>query len=135
MIRVAIAWIAGMTSVRLLQGLIFGLVLAPADPDRSRGGEPGEVVSGILLVVALFAGKSNSALSNYMQLFLLAIIAVIVVDGLLLRRSIMKVVGERLPSESTRGLALYAIMRALQLRRYLPGGDQILRARLHRPAG
>jgi DUF3043 family protein len=72
----------------------------------------------IVLVVALFAGKSNHALSSYMQYFLLAIIAVIVVDALLLRRSILRVVHERLPSESTRGLAFYAIMRGLQLRRF-----------------
>ena len=72
----------------------------------------------ILLVIALFAGKSSHALSNYMQLFLLAVIAVIVVDGILLRRSIIKVVHERLPGESTRGLTLYAVMRALQLRRF-----------------
>ena len=72
----------------------------------------------ILLIIALFAGKSNHALSNYMQLFLLAVIAVIVVDGYFLRRSIVKAVHERLPNESTRGLAMYAIMRALQLRRF-----------------
>jgi Protein of unknown function (DUF3043) len=72
----------------------------------------------ILLVVALFAGKSSTALASYMQIFLLVIIAVIAVDGFLLRRSILKVVHERLPNESTRGLTLYAIMRALQLRRF-----------------
>ena len=72
----------------------------------------------VLLVIALFAGKSHSALSNYMQLFLIAIIAVIAVDGYLLRRSLFKVVHERLPNESTRGLAFYVIMRALQLRRF-----------------
>ena len=49
----ALAWTSGMTSVRLLQGLIFGLILAPAQPDRSYSSGPGEVVSGILLVVAL----------------------------------------------------------------------------------
>jgi hypothetical protein len=53
-----------------------------------------------------------------MQIFLLVIIAVIVVDALLLRRAVFKVVNERLPNESTRGLAFYAIMRALQLRRF-----------------
>lgn len=85
----------------------------------------------VLLVIALFAGKSHSALSNYMQLFLIAIIAVIAVDGYLLRRSLFKVVHERLPNESTRGLAFYAIMRALQLRRFrtptprVKPGDQI----------
>jgi hypothetical protein len=72
----------------------------------------------ILLVIALFAGKSDSALASYMQIFLLVIIVVIAVDGYFLRRSILKVVHERLPNESTRGLALYAIMRALQLRRF-----------------
>ena len=72
----------------------------------------------ILLVVALFAGRSSTALASYMQIFLLVIIAVIAVDGFLLRRSILKVMHERLPNESTRGLTLYAIMRALQLRRF-----------------
>ena len=65
----------------------------------------------IVLIIALFAGRSNTALGNYMQIFLLVIIAVIAVDAWLLRRSIFKVVHERLPNESTRGLAFYAIMR------------------------
>jgi hypothetical protein len=84
----------------------------------------------IVLVIALFAGRSNKALGNYMQIFLLVIIAVIAVDAYLLRRSIFKTVHERLPNESTRGLAFYAIMRALQLRRFrtpaprLRPGDQ-----------
>ena len=72
----------------------------------------------IILIIALFAGRSHSGLANYMQLFLLVIIAIIAVDAYFLRRSIMKVVHERLPGESTRGLAFYAIMRALQLRRF-----------------
>ena len=72
----------------------------------------------IILIIALFAGKSNSALGSYMQYFLLVIVVIIAADGLLLRRSVMKVVHERLPNESTRGLAFYAIMRGLQLRRF-----------------
>jgi hypothetical protein len=79
----------------------------------------------IVLVIALFAGKSHSGISNYMQLFLLAIIAVIVVDGYLLRRSVTKLVHERLPNESTRGLAMYSIMRALQLRRFRTPPPQV----------
>jgi Protein of unknown function (DUF3043) len=71
----------------------------------------------VLLIIALFAGKSNSAVGNYMQIFLLVIIAVIVVDAVLLRRSVFRVVRKQLPGESTSGLAFYAIMRALQLRR------------------
>jgi hypothetical protein len=72
----------------------------------------------IILIIALFAGRSHSALSSYMQIFLLAIIVIIAVDGYLLRRSITRLVHGRLPDESTRGLAFYAIMRALQLRRF-----------------
>jgi hypothetical protein len=72
----------------------------------------------IVLIIALFAGRSNTALSSYMQIFLLVIIAVIAVDAILLRRSIFKVLHDRMPNESTRGLAFYAIMRALQLRRF-----------------
>jgi hypothetical protein len=72
----------------------------------------------IILIIALFAGRSSTALAGYMQVFLLVIIAVIVVDAIFLRRSILRMVHERLPNESTRGLAFYAIMRALQLRRF-----------------
>ena len=72
----------------------------------------------IVLIIALFAGRSDKALASYMQIFLLVIIAIIAVDAYFLRRTIVNVVHERLPGESTRGLALYSIMRALQLRRF-----------------
>lgn len=72
----------------------------------------------IVLVIALVGGKSNHAISSYMQLVLLAIIAIIAVDAIFLRRSITRLAAARLPGESTRGLAVYSIMRALQLRRF-----------------
>jgi hypothetical protein len=72
----------------------------------------------ILLVIGLVAGKSHSAISSDMQIVLVAIIVVIVIDALLLRRSISKLAAERLPGESTRGITFYAVMRALQLRRF-----------------
>ena len=34
------------------------------------------------------------------------------------RRSLVKLVAQRLPGESTRGLTMYAVMRALQIRRF-----------------
>ena len=37
---------------------------------------------------------------------------------MLIRRSLFKLVAERLPGESTRGLTTYAVMRALQIRRF-----------------
>ena len=72
----------------------------------------------IVLVVSLVAGKSHKALNADLEYLLLAIIAVIIVDAILLRRSINKLVAERLPGESTRGITFYSIMRALQLRRF-----------------
>ena len=72
----------------------------------------------IILVISLVAGKSHKALNADLEYLLLAIIAVIIVDAILLRRSINKLVAERLPGESTRGITFYAIMRALQLRRF-----------------
>ena len=72
----------------------------------------------IVLVISLVAGKAHKALNTDLQFLLLAIIAVIIVDAILLRRSITKLAKERLPDESTRGITFYAIMRALQLRRF-----------------
>jgi hypothetical protein len=72
----------------------------------------------IILVISLIAGKAHKALNSDLQFLLLAIIAIIIVDALLLRRSIKKLAAERLPGESTRGITFYAIMRALQLRRF-----------------
>jgi predicted lysophospholipase L1 biosynthesis ABC-type transport system permease subunit len=78
----------------------------------------------IVLVIGLFAGKSN-AISHFTEPLLIAVIVVLVVDGYLLRRSITKLVHERLPNEPTRGLAMYSIMRALQLRRFRTPPPQV----------
>jgi len=72
----------------------------------------------IVLVVSLVAGKSHKALNADLEYLLLAIIAIIIIDAILLRRSIAKLAAERLPGQSTRGITFYAIMRALQLRRF-----------------
>lgn len=47
----ACAWVAGMMTVRLLQGVLFGLVLAPIE-GQSEGGAQ-YFVGGLLLVLAL----------------------------------------------------------------------------------
>jgi hypothetical protein len=83
----------------------------------------------ILLLAALLS--RNKALNSAVSYLVMAMIAVIVVDGLLIRRSLGKLLAERLPSESMRGLTLYAIMRALQIRRWrmpaprLKPGDKV----------
>lgn len=51
--RTAIAWVAGMTAVRLAQGVLFGWIIQSA-VGRTRGSDgPGEVESTILLIVAI----------------------------------------------------------------------------------
>ena len=72
----------------------------------------------IVLILGLFAGRSGSSVNAFIQYFLIAIIVVIAVDAYLLRRSVLRLVHERLPNESTRSLGFYAIMRGLQLRRF-----------------
>jgi Protein of unknown function (DUF3043) len=46
------------------------------------------------------------------------LVVVILVDAQLIRRALAKLVAERLPGQSTRGVTLYAVMRALQIRRF-----------------
>lgn len=51
--RTAIAWVAGMTAVRLAQGLLFGSIIEASVGSRRRPDGPGEVESTILLIVAI----------------------------------------------------------------------------------
>jgi hypothetical protein len=69
----------------------------------------------ILLLVALFV--HDKALNSYVSYLVMALVAVIVIDGFFIRRALSKLIAERLPGESTRGLTMYAVMRALQIRR------------------
>lgn len=50
---VGAAWVAGMTAVRLVQGLVFGLVLETATSGAGDAGGPGPIVSTLLLVVGI----------------------------------------------------------------------------------
>jgi hypothetical protein len=49
----AIAWVAGMTTVRLVQGLVFGLILGSRTGAGSTAGGSGTAVSLFLLVIAI----------------------------------------------------------------------------------
>jgi hypothetical protein len=49
----AVAWVAGMTAVRLAQGVVFGLVLTSGEETSGTSDGPGDVVSAILLVAAV----------------------------------------------------------------------------------
>jgi hypothetical protein len=69
----------------------------------------------VLLLVVLLVDRNGSGL---LELVLLGIVVVIAVDAFFLRRSVLRLVHRRLPDESTRGIAYYAIMRAIQVRRF-----------------
>ena len=51
--RTAAAWVAGMTTTRLVQGLLFGLVFQSSDEATSDSSGSGPVLSTILLVLAV----------------------------------------------------------------------------------
>jgi hypothetical protein len=70
----------------------------------------------VVLLAAVFV-RSKSA-QEIISPLVLALVLVIVADAMLIRRSLSKLVAERLPGESIRGLTTYSVMRALQIRRF-----------------
>jgi len=72
----------------------------------------------VLVVLLLAVFVRSTAAQAIISPLVLVLILVIVVDALLIRRNLNRLVAERLPGESTRGLTMYATMRALQIRRF-----------------
>jgi hypothetical protein len=70
----------------------------------------------IVLVVVLFIRKSG--LQLYAEPIALVLILLVALDAIYLRIKLTRLVHERLPGESTRGLTMYAVFRALQIRRF-----------------
>jgi hypothetical protein len=70
----------------------------------------------VVLLAAVFV--RSPGLQAIVSPLVLVLILVIVVDATLIRRNLRRLVAERLPGESTRGLTGYAVMRALQIRRF-----------------
>jgi hypothetical protein len=70
----------------------------------------------VVLLVAVFL--RNSKAQEFISPLVLVLVVVILLDAFLIRRSLTRLVAERLPGESTRGLTMYATMRALQIRRF-----------------
>jgi hypothetical protein len=60
----------------------------------------------------------QSGVQLYAEPIALVLIGLVVVDAAWLRFKLTKLVRERLPGESTRGLTMYAVFRALQIRRF-----------------
>ncbi len=70
----------------------------------------------VVLLAAVFL--RNKTEQQYISPLVLVLVVIILIDAQVIRRSLRKLVGERLPGESTRGLTMYAVMRALQIRRF-----------------
>jgi hypothetical protein len=70
----------------------------------------------VVLLAAVFL--RNSKAQEIISPLVLVLVVVILLDAFLIRRSLTRLITERLPSESTRGLTMYATMRALQIRRF-----------------
>jgi DUF3043 family protein len=70
----------------------------------------------VVLLVAVFL--RNKTEQQYISPLVLVLVVIILVDAQVIRRSLRKLIAERLPGESTRGLTMYAVMRALQIRRF-----------------
>ena len=70
----------------------------------------------IVLLAAVFL--RNTSAERIVSPLILVLVVVILADAWLIRRSLTRLMAERLPGESTRGLTMYSVMRALQIRRF-----------------
>ena len=70
----------------------------------------------VVLLAAVFL--RNSKTQEIISPLVLVLVVVILLDAFLIRRSLTRLIAERLPGETARGLTLYAVMRALQIRRF-----------------
>jgi hypothetical protein len=70
----------------------------------------------VVLLVAVFF--RNTSAQQIVSPLILVLVVVILADAWLIRRSLTRLMAERLPGESTRGLTMYSVMRALQIRRF-----------------
>jgi Protein of unknown function (DUF3043) len=70
----------------------------------------------VILLIAIFV--RNKTAQTYISPLILVLVVIIVIDAQLIRYQLRKLVSARLPGESTRGLTMYAVMRALQIRRF-----------------
>ena len=69
----------------------------------------------VLIVVVFLRAKAVQAIATP---FILVLVAVVILDAQVIRRGLRRLMAERLPGESTRGLTWYAVFRALQIRRF-----------------
>jgi hypothetical protein len=70
----------------------------------------------IALMVALF-GVRSAAAKSVVYYVVVALAAIILIEGTLITRGVRRLAATRFPGQSTRGITLYAVMRSMQIRR------------------
>ena len=75
-----------------------------------------ELMIPVLIVTMVLGYSGNETLMSLGNTLLFAIVALILVDILLLRRRVRREVAERFPEEPMKGLHFYALTRAMQMR-------------------
>jgi Protein of unknown function (DUF3043) len=82
----------------------------------------------VLLLIAAFAG--GSAGQKFVSPMILVLAVLLLIESQLVKAALRRLLNDRMPGEPMRGLTLYAMMRALQIRklrvpapRVRPGGD------------
>jgi hypothetical protein len=70
---------------------------------------------GLLFLLVLLFIKT-AIVQSIVPLLVLAAVLIMLVEGIILGRKARALATERIPGTSTRGLAMYAAMRALQIR-------------------
>ena len=71
---------------------------------------------GLLVLLALLFVR-NALVQSIVPLLVLIAVMIMLVEGIFIGRRVRTLAEERLPGENTRGVRLYAAMRALQIRR------------------
>jgi Protein of unknown function (DUF3043) len=79
---------------------------------------PSEYYMYVLIVLLIALLSRNKVLNTYVSPLVLVLVVVVVIDGYFIRRALHKLAAEYYPNESTRGMTTYAMMRALQIRRF-----------------
>jgi hypothetical protein len=79
---------------------------------------PSEYYMYVLVILLVALLSRSKALETYVSPFVLVLIAIVAIDAFFIRRGLRKLMAERLPGESMRGLTRYAVFRALQIRRF-----------------
>jgi hypothetical protein len=71
---------------------------------------------GLLVLLVLLFIRAP-IVQTIVPLLVLAAVLIMAIEGIFIGRRVKRIAAERLPGQSTRGLALYSAMRALQIRR------------------